>query len=224
MKIKEVSNQISDGFSIYFEKYGFKFKRANNKFIRITEEATQVFHLIYYKENDGKITIKPEIMIHINKIESIYKSIAQIESRPYFTLGNYLSEIAEYDGDEINFKKKPVKYWLIENDDDIEYLIKVIPNYLTNDILPYFKNNSSIKRVDELLNKFPQKLSIHNYLYPLRANIAIIAAKLNNNPHYEELISIYEKELVDAEENYKIEFFKLKELLASNSYSINQES
>lgn len=220
MKVKEISNQISEGVLANFEKHGFKFKKTHNEFVRKTQYAEQIFHLIYYKENDGTITIKPEILIHVHEIESIYKSITQIESRPYLTLGNYLSEIAEYDGDEINFRKKPTKYWLIANNENLEYLIKIIPNYLENDILPYFESNSTVSRVDELLNKYPEKMCVHNYIYPLRANIAIIAAKLNNNPHYDELIKIYEKELEDAEENYKSEFYKLKELLDSDKYNI----
>ncbi len=56
-------------------------------------------------------------------------------------------------------------------------------------------------------------MCVHNEMYPLRANIAIIAAKLNNNPQYDELVKTYEKELVDAEENYKIEFYKIIEVL-----------
>ena len=56
-------------------------------------------------------------------------------------------------------------------------------------------------------------MSIHNYIYPLRANIGIIAAKLNNNPNFNDLIKIYEKELDEAEENYKNEFFKLISIL-----------
>lgn len=56
-------------------------------------------------------------------------------------------------------------------------------------------------------------MCVHNYLYPLRANIAIIAAKLNKNPQYDELVAVYEKELLDAEENYKKEFYKIIDVL-----------
>lgn len=219
MKVNEIAQQISEGVLDSFQKHGFKYRKTQSEFVRKTKYVEQIFSLLYTKEHDGTITIKPELIIHIHDIEIIYKSIAQIKYRPYLTLGNDFSEIRDFDGNEANFKKKPTKYWLIEDNDDVEHLIKIIPEYLEEDILPYFDSNSSVSRVDELLNKYPEKMCVHNYSYPLRANIAIIAAKLNHNPRYEELVNIYEKELEDAEENYKIEFYRLKELLASEKYS-----
>lgn len=213
MKITEVKEQIVEGISKSFQKHDFKYKKQSEDFIRQINNTSQIFRLNFYRENNGTITIKPEIIIHINDIETIYKSIAYIKDRPYLTLGNYFSEIRDYDGNALNYKKKPIKYWLIEDGEDIEHLIKIIPEYLVEDILPYFESNSSIKRVDELLNEFPEKMCVHNYIYPLRANIAIIAAKLNKNPQYDELIETYEKELVDAEENYKKEFYEIIDVL-----------
>jgi len=218
MKVNEIAQQISEGVLDSFQKHGFKYLKSQKEFVRKTEKADQIFRLFYYKENDGTITIKPELIIQVKEIESIYKSITELKSRPYSTLGNYFSHIRDYDGDAANYKNTPTKYWLIENERDAEYLIKIIPEYLEEDILPYFNCNSSISRVDELLNEYPEKMCVHNDMYPLRANIAIIAAKLNHNPRYEELVNIYEKELEDAEENYKIEFYRLKELLASEKF------
>ncbi|WP_316795506.1 hypothetical protein [Pedobacter agri] len=219
MKIPEVSKEISDGILESFKKNGFKFRKARNEFTRKLKNAEQIFHLIYYKENNGTINIKPEVVIHIDDIESIYKKISQIKYRPYLTLGNYFSQIKDYNGDAANFKNKATKYWLIENEHDISHLIEIIPKYLDEVILPYFENNSSIERVDELLNEYPKNMSVHNNMYPLRANIAIIAAKLNCNHRFNELLEIYEKELEDAEENYKIEFYKLKEFLSSEKFN-----
>lgn len=214
MKIQEIAEQISEGVLSSFQKHDFKYRKTQRDFIRKAEQADQIFSLLYTKIDDY-ITVKPELIIHVHEIESIYKSIAQIKGRPYMTLGNNFLTLAEYDGDDANYQKKPSKDWLIESDGDVEYLIKIIPEYLEEDILPYFDSNSSVSRVDELLNKYPEKMCVHNYIYPSRANIAIIAAKLNNNPRYDELVSIYEERIVNAEENTKIEFYKLKELLAS---------
>lgn len=218
MKINEIAQQISDGVLESFQKYGFKYRKAQREFVRKIKEADHIFSLMYTKKNDGTITIKPELIIQVKEIEAIYKSIAQIKGTPYLTLGNHLLTIRDYDGDDLNYKKKPTKEWLIENQEDINHLIKIIPEYLEEYILPYFDSNSSVSRVDELLNKYPEKMCVHNYMYPTRANIAIIAAKLNENPRYEELVNIYEERMVNAEENSKIEFYKLKGLLASGQY------
>lgn len=212
MKVNEIAQKISEDVIESFQKHGFIYRKVQREFVRKKDNVEQIFKLFFYKKTDY-ITIDPEIKIHIKEIESIYKSIAQIESRPYLTLGNHFLTIRDYDGDSANFKGKPTKEWLIEDGRDIQHLIKIIPEYLEEDILPYFDNNSSVDRVDKLLNEYPERMCVHNEMYPLRANIAIIAAKLNSNPHYAELINIYERELDDAEENYKIEFCRLKELL-----------
>ncbi|WP_333577720.1 hypothetical protein [Sphingobacterium sp.] len=213
MTVNQISEQISAGITESFEKEGFKYLKSQRKFVKKTKNVEQVFSMLYTKRNNGSITIKPELLIHIFEIESIYKEIAQIKYRPYLTLGNYFSNIRDYDGDAKKYNGAQTRLWLIENDEDVQHLIKIIPEYLEEDILPYFDKNSSIHRVDELLNEYPRNLSVHNEMYPLRANIAIIAAKLNGNPNYDDLLNIYEQELEDAEENYKIEFYKLKDIL-----------
>jgi hypothetical protein len=218
MTILKVATKISEGVLESFKKHSFKYLKSQQEFVRKTDNADQIFRLYYYKEDDGAITIKPELIIQVKEIQKIYKSITEVKGRPYSTLGNYFSHIRDYDGDARNYRRQPTRYWLVENEGDIQHLIKVIPEYLEEDIIPYFESNSSVEKVDKLLNEYPEKMSVHNYIYPSRANIAIIAAKLNKNPRYEELVSVYEARMVDAEENTKNEFYKLKELLAAGRY------
>jgi hypothetical protein len=111
--------------------------------------------------------------------------------------------------EEIHKGEGSLNNWLIEDKSDVKKLIEVIPHYLKETILPYFEQNSSIESVDKLLNKYPREISIHNSLYPLRANLAIIAARLNNNPKYNDLLNIYQEELEEADITYKEDFEKL---------------
>lgn len=157
MKVNEIAQQVSDGVLENFQKHGFKYRKAQREFVRKIKGSDQIFSLMYTKRNDGTITVKPELIIQVKEIESIYKSVAEIEGRPYLTLGNHFLTIRDYDGDDFNYKKKPTKEWLIEDEEDVKHLIKIIPEYLEEDILPYFESNSSVKRVDELLNKYPEK-------------------------------------------------------------------
>ena len=214
IKVKEIADTILDGIKPSFEKYGFVLNKSNREFKRSIKDCVQIFDMVFDKKSDY-ITVRPEIRIRILSIEKIYRSITSLPNRPYRTLGNHLFDILRYidDGEELGDREKAVPDWLIEGQKNVDKLIQVIPQYLEETILPYFDENCSIKRVDELLNKYPRELSIHNRLYPLRANIAIIAARLNKNPHYNELVQIYEDELTEAEETYKEEFYKLKDLL-----------
>ncbi|RXG11491.1 hypothetical protein DSM03_11622 [Leeuwenhoekiella aestuarii] len=217
MKITEASNKLLEGISLSFEKKEFKLNKKKREFVRDTNGCSQIVDLFFFKKGDS-ITIKPEIRIKINDIEAIYKTITSINDRPYLTLGNHLFEILRYknEGSEKGVRTNALSNWLINDENDICKLIEVIPEYLEETIIPYFDENSSIDRVDKVLNKYPRELSVHNYLYPLRANIAIIAAKLNENPEFDKLVEIYEEELQDAEKTYKEEFYKLKKELKYN--------
>lgn len=211
MNIKDVSNELLSRINDSFRDFDFILNKGQSEFKRNVNNCTQIVDLFFYKKAQF-ITIKPEIRIKEHQIEKIYRSVSQIKDRPYLTLGNHLFEIIKYidDGIEIDKSEEETQDWLIEDGNDINKLVEIIPKYLKETILPYFDQNSSISRVDELLNKYPRELSIHNVMYPLRANIAIIAAKLNQNPKFDDLVEIYDEELLDAEETYREEFVRLK--------------
>ena len=211
MKVNEIARQITSSISSSIETYGFKLNHNTNEFKRRINHATQIFELVFYKEGNY-LKIKPEVRIKIKPIEDIYQQVSK-RGDVYRTLGNDLFEILRYIDCGEETGKGEQYYWIIKDDESINKLIKIIPEYFKETILPYFENNSTLSKVDELLNKYPRELSIHNWLYPLRANLAIIAAKLNNNPKFEELVKIYEEELKEAEESYKTEFVKLKNIL-----------
>lgn len=212
MKVSEVSKLLLESLVPVMERHGFKLNKRDKEFTRKIGESSQIFDLFFYKKT-GHISIKPEVRIKIESIDKVYKSITTIENRPYCALGNHLFEIVRYleTGNETD--RGELSNWLVEDEEDVQKLIEVIPEYLEESILPYFEENSSLDRVDILLNKSPRDMSVHNWLYPLRANVGIIAAKLNNNPKYGELLTVYDEETLEAEETYRAEFLKLKEVL-----------
>ncbi len=216
MKISDTSKQLLEAIAPQFEGHGFKLNKKAREFSRKVNNCRQIFDLYFYKER-SHITIKPEIRIKVKEIEDIYRSVTKIDGRPFRTIGNHLFEILKYIDDGVEIVVEYNIYdWVVKDQMSLNKLIEVVPGYFEETILPYFEENSSVSRVDEILNKYPRELSIHNYLYPLRANIAIIAAKLNKNPRYDELVVIYEEELQEAEETYKEDFWGLKSLLSSD--------
>ncbi|WP_313581440.1 hypothetical protein [Chishuiella sp.] len=212
MNIKDVFNSTVDGISdLLIEEHNFICNKSKKEFKRLNNNVLHIIRFFYHKK-DNKIYLRLEIIIKLLDIEHIYKSVTTIDGRPYLTLGNDFL-ILRNKKDDFDYKKNPTTYWLIENSNDLENFIFNFKSNFEEIILPYFNENSTIERVDYLLNSHPLKMSIHNYIYPLRANIGIIAAKLNNNQNFNDLIKIYEKELDEAEENYKNEFFKLISIL-----------
>lgn len=211
MKIKEVSKILNDSILLDLEKSGFQLNRKTNEYKRATKEVVQIFDLVFLKDGN-RVKIKPEIRIKIKAIEAVYCTVST-RGDIYRTLGNDLFEILRYTDKGEETGKAEQYYWMVKDDESISKLTQIIPEYFKETVLPYFENVSSVSKADELLNKYPREISIHNWLYPLRANLAIIAAKLNNNPQYNELVKIYEEELANAEESYKEEFEKLKKVL-----------
>lgn len=211
MKKKEVAKTLTDSITLNIEGHGFKLNKKTNEFKRKFEDATQIFDLVFLQEGES-VKIKPEIRIKIKAIEDIYQEVSN-RGDIYRTLGNDLFEILRYMDKGEETGKGEQYYWLVKDSESINKLTTIIPEYFEETILPYFDRNSTVAKADELLNKYPRELSVHNWLYPLRANLAIIAAKLNHNPKFQELEEIYEEELEGAEKSFKEEFYKLKIIL-----------
>ncbi len=217
LSIKDVSQSIISGISEKMSSHGFIFDKYHKYYIKRTEDSHQIFDLVFMRKDAG-ILVEPVVRIKIRPIEDIYHKVAT-KDEEYFegtdTLGNNLGRIIDHfeKGAQQNTNSK-MKY-LIENEKDIAILKKVIPNKFEQYALRYFDNYSSVAKTDELLNSNPREISIHNWLYPLRACLALIAAKINHNPRYDELVNIYEQELENAADNYRKEFSLLKNILSN---------
>ncbi len=211
MKIKEVFPLLMQGINDKIKEYGFEFKKNDKTFKRSSNSFIQIFDLLLTKTTEG-ITVVPTIRIKSKEIEAIYHSVSKKEPQYFdgtscigydlFKIKSYFDMCTEIDYNEQN-------YYLIKEVKEVEILVNVISEEFISYGIRYFDENSSIERIDYLLNKYPREISIHNWLYPLRACLAIIAAKLNNNPRFKELIQIYREELVDAVYPYNEEFDEL---------------
>lgn len=223
MLIKEVSKKLLEGIESPLLQYGFILNKRKTEFKKIvSDNVSQILSFLFYKDHNGSILIEVQLKIRIKEIETIFNQVKSENTThdDFFSLGNNLMAIIHYYEEGLIDKIENINSkYLIENKDDIETLIKVIPKRIAEYAIPYFKSYSSVSKVDELLNKNPCALSIHNLIYPIRACIAIIAAKLNKNPEFKKLIFIYEKELIEANPVNKEEFNKLKILLNSGNLS-----
>lgn len=218
MKSRLVKDAINKGVSERLAKHDFLFNKKEERWERKIGGGIQIFDLLFYVY-PKEILINPVFKLKLYLIEDIYHRVTQKEEQYNIgtdTLGNSLGQIIKfYDmgdrrgtGENISYK--------VENDEDIEILKKVIPERFEEYILPYFSSYSSIEQVDKLLNENPRELSIHNDSYPIRACIALIAAKLVKNPNYAELVKIYEEETREANPVNRNEFEDLVKLLGEN--------
>jgi len=198
-----------------FNRYDFTYNQKEYSFIREIDDGKQSFYFLINEKTDG-IYIEPRWAIQITSMLNVYHQITLKDKASWAdttVLDNSLGQLIEYiDENNENGSGKRMRY-LIAKDEDVEILQKVIPIRFEEYVLPYFNKNSSIERIDELLNTSPQRLVIHHWLNPHRAIMGIIAAKLNNNPKLDELIMIYGQKLEKAAPNYQKEFENLIRLL-----------
>lgn len=215
MLIKKVSGLFLDGISKNISGYGFKLNKRKRIFERTIDNFIQIIDFVFLKKETG-VFIEPIIKIKSLDIENIYHKITRKEAQyndGTITLGNNLFKIIDSIENNVEVDIDRQQYYLVEEEKDVQILIKVISEKVISYGLRYFEQNSTIARVDFLLNKSPKDISIHNWLYPMRACIALIAAKLNSNSKYDELVGIYKIEMQDAAEPYREEFLSLLEFL-----------
>jgi hypothetical protein len=221
MLIKEVKNKLFESLRKPFEENGFLLNKADNAYERKNKESIQKFYFLVFKKDDS-IYLEPRWSIKLPEILEMYHKVA-MKDKKFFrdtpVLENSLGELIEYtDSGNHTGSGKSMQY-LIENEEDLAILMRVIPKRFKEYVLPYFDANSTIERVDKILNENPRELSIHQWLYPLRACMGLIAARLVNNPMYDDLARIYKEELQDATTTYKLEFERLTKLLSKHYVS-----
>ena len=223
MDLKKVRKEILLSISEKLKVYGFTFNTKKVRFECEIKGNLQIFDLLFFPSKEGTF-VEPVFRLKNYIIEDIYHQVTQKDSEyndSTETLGNSLGQIIKYfeQGDQIGTTENIM--YLIENEDDIEILVKIIPKRFEQYILRYFNENSSIGRVNLLLNSNPRDLSIHNRIYPNRACIGVIAAKLTNNKDLKQLIQIYREELSEANPVSKQEFETLVKILME-SKELNQ--
>lgn len=157
-------------------------------------------------------------MIPKTQVSSRTIAIAQDLRQPgdtdFFTIGNNIATIlANPDG--IYKKRNESVDLLIMEDGQLKDIAAKLLKYFKEVAEPFCRKNASIARVDEILNSRPNesKLEAANDIY--RMINGIVAAKLNNNPKLKELISIYERQMIEwnMDESHQEEFAKVKGLL-----------
>jgi hypothetical protein len=175
--------------------------------------------LVYFLHNDfgRRIIFIPWWGVRIDRIAVIYNSIT--EKAPEFfddthVLANNLGRLIDYMDNGNRKSKADEKKFVILMEDDVPTIVREIVADIRKYMIPYFEQNNTVQRVNELLNDQPADQSVHYFSYPYKVMIGLVAAKLTNNADYDRLVSIYDSELEEAADHLKREYEKLKVVLA----------
>lgn len=203
--------------------FDFKLNIAEQGFWREDGDVTYFFFFLIYNEvyvNSGQkgFQLVPYAKTHLAPVEKYYKQITvntYLKTKwDFITIGNSIADlIANPDG--INRKRNQSLDLYVFDEAHIGPVVNEMINKFKEVALPYFLTNNTVKRIDELLNEYPTKYSVHMYNDLFRFVKGIIAAKLNNNPDVDRLLAIYNSLIIerDMPENCKIEMARLEEML-----------
>lgn len=180
MKYSEVKKEIKKEFESLLKPLGYKSKIDSQgcefNLAKEDYELTIGFGVANYFE---VFTTSIYIGIGIFKIQNIEKTV--FDGSYYGTIssnvGNYFNEL--------NYR------YQIKTQEDIEEWGKIARKFYTEYAVPFFEKYNSVAAIDKLLNENPTEKVIYCYDMGWRIIKGLIAAKLNNNPKYNELRDYY---------------------------------
>lgn len=163
--------------------------------------------------------VEPYIWLGVKEIEKYYKLITinkELKTDVNFvTIGNGIANLLANPDGLYAHRNKSLDLHVFD-----ERHIPMVATQLLKQFkevaLPYCLNNASVAMVDKLVNTKPDEYKVHTMNDNTRILKGIIAAKLNNNPHLEELIKIYDKQIADRDMyNAVEEMERLKNILSA---------
>lgn len=223
MTQKEVIRKIIDSLSSEMNTYNFKAVPKEQGFMRKDSSAIYFYYFLVFNRTNIKtgakgFQIEPYAEINIPEIEKYYKEITintELKTEwDFISLGNSIANlIANPDG--VNRKRNQSLDLFVFEEAHIKLVADELLKQFKRTALPYFLTNNSVKKVDELLNKQPREYSVHLYNDLFRVIKGLIAAKLNNNVEFEQLLHIYSSLIVerDMPKHCKEELDRLKSIL-----------
>ena len=223
MTQKETTRKLLNLLATELEPFNFRMNLKEQGFIRKDEQAIYFYYFLVYSMTNIKtgkkgFQIEPYADINIPQIESYYKKITvnnELKSDWHFiTAGNSIANLrANPDG--VNRKMNQSLDLFVFEEEHLRPLAIEIIKQFKQVALPYFLANNTVRKIDELLNKHPEEYNVNMVNDLFRFIKGLIAAKINNNPKFNELLSTYSHLIIDwnMPEDCIEEMERLKRLL-----------
>lgn len=115
------------------------------------------------------------------------------------------------------------KVYYIENDSEIKKLSVLLSEQIQKYVFPYFDENSSLEKMEKLLNANIEEVSLHHFFSVTKACFGIIIARILDRPNLQELIKQYRDDLRPAKQEFLNEYEKVVSLVSQPSFSLSAE-
>lgn len=224
MKKKEVIKELFECLSPTLAAAGFRADLKHQFFLKDTDSALFNYNIQFYdrtvlETGQKGLLIEPVAYVHVKAIEVLYKQITLNKhlknATQFITVG---ATIADLDANPNGVAKHINQSYrlLIFEEKDIAAVCEMLKEIFEIKALPYFLAHEKVDAIDGVLNKWPDKDSIHMANERYRIVKGLIAASLAGNNHYPKLVEAYAKQIkkYDMTEETAEEFQKVQTLLA----------
>jgi len=220
---REIIQKLIELLSSELNVFNFNAATKSQGFIRRDKSATYFFYFMIYNRTNIKtgakgFQVEPYAELSIPEIEKYYKEITinkELKTEwNFITLGNSIANL-QANPDGINKKRNESLDLFLFDESQIRPVAEELLKQFKKVALPYFISNNTVNKVDELLNKNPNEYCVHIYNDLYRFIKGAIAAKLNNNPGFEQILVTYENLIVkgDMPDDCKEEMARLNSIL-----------
>lgn len=224
MTQKEVLRKIIKLLTNELKPFGFDPNYKEQGFTRKSNSTFSVYQFLIYnrtilKTEEKGFLIEPYIWINVLEIEKYYKEITLNTviktNADFITIGNSIANLLANSDGLYAHKNKSLDLHVFE-ERHIPLVAEQLLIQFKKVALPYCLHNNTVAIVDKLINTKPNDQKVHMQNDNFRILKGIIAAKINNNPHLDELIRLYDKQIVDRDMyNATEEMKRLKNILAT---------
>jgi hypothetical protein len=191
MNYKEVKQELRIEYESFLKPLGYKAKNDIQGCEFSLKKYNCTFRIGYGIVNYiDEFNTSGYLKINNHNIQAIENTIFISSSLDTLSVGfqSYFNEI--------NYR------YHIKTIEDIKKWGQIIRNIYENFAVPFFENYHSIPAIDKLLNEDPTKKVVYCDDLSWRINVGLIAAKLNNNPKYNELRDYYKSEIESKFQGY----------------------
>jgi hypothetical protein len=191
MDYKKVLNSVNTHISAIFTPLGFTLKkRANGLYVYKDTDFCRQFISIEISNYTIEFSISATFMTCFRKVAALHCTARGLDEKWDLDF-SYTVSARNKDYDLVHFvfhEEQALHSWCYDT----------LKPYYQQQSIPFFEATNTLDKVDNLLNDAP--LSNLDYLNDIctYAQTGLVVAKLNHNPHFDNLATVYYEKL-DAE-------------------------
>lgn len=201
------------------DECGYILRKSNGDVHFLGLRYTQSWNTLTNKRD--AFCVEPYLVVSVSEIEREYKKITKNiyykYEIDYRTLTPVVASIIAFPSGVIKGIGHNEFGWRIEKKEDVIPVVNKLIVLFKDVILPYFKTNSNVKRVDELFNNNLDAAIIHVQGNPTRALRGLIAKYLLNSKDYDKIINHYDSSAGFWPSNLQEEYADVKKLFSTNT-------